>query len=122
VANGDVILVKIHPRDVVSVPDHDASKIRVCRYEVIGMAESRLDERLYVEAVEIVTPEVPVAVEEPARYEPGWSWKADNEALADEAKKIASTPGKAIRNAKGQFTKESAKGALRNAKGQFVKS
>lgn len=112
--NGDTILVKIHPRDVVSVPNHDASKIRVCRYEVIGKAESRLDERLYVEVVKPV-PEEPDVIA--SKYETGWSRKL----LADEAEKAASTPSKAIRNAKGQFTKESAKGAIRNAKGQFVK-
>lgn len=32
-----VVIVKVNPRDAVSVPrDHNAQKLRVCRYEVIG--------------------------------------------------------------------------------------
>lgn len=38
---GKVVLhVKINPRDVVSVPhDHTSAKVRVCRYEVVGITE-----------------------------------------------------------------------------------
>ena len=42
--NGRVIIVKINPRDVVSIPsDYDNAKGRACRYEVIGetTAETR---------------------------------------------------------------------------------
>lgn len=39
-SNSAVLLVRVNPRDVVSVP-YDASfqKVRVCRYEVVGAAE-----------------------------------------------------------------------------------
>ena len=43
---GDVVLiVKINPADAVSVPaDHNAQKLRVCKYEVIGLYESLPDD------------------------------------------------------------------------------
>lgn len=40
-----VVLVKVNPADVVSVPrDHNAEKVRVCRYEVIAEYAGNLDE------------------------------------------------------------------------------
>lgn len=50
--NDRVMLVKINPRDAVSVPsDHSAQKLRVCRYEVIAEHEStkELDEVVWKE-------------------------------------------------------------------------
>jgi hypothetical protein len=43
-----VLLVRVNPRDVVSVPD-DANwqKVRVCRYEVVSEAEGEIKEALY---------------------------------------------------------------------------
>lgn len=42
-----VMIVKINPRDAVSVPaDHNAQKLRVCRYEVVGEYEKPLDDTL----------------------------------------------------------------------------
>lgn len=39
-----IVLVKVNPADCVSVPkDHDASKLRVCGYEVIAEATARID-------------------------------------------------------------------------------
>jgi hypothetical protein len=39
-----VIIVKVNPRDAVSVPtDHSAQKLRVCRYEILGLYEGNLD-------------------------------------------------------------------------------
>lgn len=39
---GRVILCKINPKDVVSVPrDHNASKLRVCRYEVVEEVKAK---------------------------------------------------------------------------------
>lgn len=35
-AYGQVMLVRINPRDVVSVPSHDTEKIRCCRYTVVA--------------------------------------------------------------------------------------
>lgn len=42
---GDVVLlVKVNPRDAVSVPsDHNAQKLRVCRYEVLSVYEGGSD-------------------------------------------------------------------------------
>jgi len=49
---GTVMLVKINPRDVVSVPhDCTSQKVRVCRYEVIGFATSQSDALRYVDEV-----------------------------------------------------------------------
>ncbi len=47
-----VVLVKVNPKDVVSVPkDHNAQKIRVCKYEVLseytGLIESELQKPMY---------------------------------------------------------------------------
>lgn len=50
--SGTLTLVKVNPRDVVSVPDYDFSKLRACRYTVISMdIEDKLDEHLYVDVV-----------------------------------------------------------------------
>lgn len=36
--NDPVVIVKVHPRDVVSIPtDYNNSKARACRYEVVGI-------------------------------------------------------------------------------------
>ena len=34
-SGGHIIIVKINPKDVVSVPKHDVRKLRTCRYEVL---------------------------------------------------------------------------------------
>ena len=40
-----IVIVKVNPADAVSVPsDHGASKLRVCKYEVIGEYEKDLDD------------------------------------------------------------------------------
>lgn len=47
-SDGIVVLVKVNPRDAVSVPaDHDAQKLRVCRYEVVEVSERLIAEPLY---------------------------------------------------------------------------
>ena len=47
-AEGKLVLVKINPRDVVSVPtDCDAQKLRVCRYEVLEEVQEKLDRVLW---------------------------------------------------------------------------
>lgn len=46
--NDVCILVKVNPRDVVSVPhDYNMSKVRCCRYEVIGLIDHKFTEPLY---------------------------------------------------------------------------
>jgi hypothetical protein len=48
-AYDDTILVKINPRDVVSVPtDSSDQKLRVCRYVVHEVVEARQESRLWV--------------------------------------------------------------------------
>ncbi len=48
---GRAIIVKVNPRDAVSVPtDHNATKLRCCRYEVIGDYEGDLTKIVYTNA------------------------------------------------------------------------
>lgn len=42
-----IIIVKVDPRDVVSVPTRDAEKLRMCRYEVIKEFTGRLNKPYY---------------------------------------------------------------------------
>lgn len=47
-AQGQLVLVKINPRDVVSVPtDCEAQKLRVSRYEVLESIEQKIDDVYY---------------------------------------------------------------------------
>lgn len=48
---GDMMaLVKVNPRDVVSVPEYDYSKLRACRYTVVAVDVSgQLDSNLYID-------------------------------------------------------------------------
>lgn len=48
-SHGDkTILVKVNPADVIAVPeDYDATKMRVCKYEVVGEYEHALEETVY---------------------------------------------------------------------------
>ena len=39
-----VVLVKIHPKDVVSVPNQEDEKMRICAYLVIGECEGKMPE------------------------------------------------------------------------------
>lgn len=49
-AQGKLVLVKINPRDVVSVPtDCDAQKLRVCRYEVLEEVEAKYESVTYTD-------------------------------------------------------------------------
>jgi hypothetical protein len=63
-ANDDTILVKINPRDVVSVPtDSSDQKLRVCRYVVHEVVEARQESRLW-----LATPWSDVATDEEDDY------------------------------------------------------
>jgi hypothetical protein len=43
--NDNIVIVKVNPKDVVAVPkDHNAQKVRVCKYEVIGVYERPLND------------------------------------------------------------------------------
>lgn len=47
-SNDRVIIVKVNPADAVSVPnDHNFTKLRVCRYEVLSEYNQELDEDVY---------------------------------------------------------------------------
>jgi hypothetical protein len=46
-----IVIVKVNPKDAVSVPrDHNATKLRVCRYEVVDILKS--DDPLHPKAIE----------------------------------------------------------------------
>lgn len=50
--DGKTVIVKINPRDVVSIPiDHNYEKGRTCRYEVIGVHEKRYTEEAFTSSV-----------------------------------------------------------------------
>lgn len=43
-----ILIVKVNPRDCVSVPlDHNAQKLRTCRYEVLSLYEEDLESPVY---------------------------------------------------------------------------
>lgn len=47
-AGDRIVIVKINPKDVVSVPkDCSCQKLRTCRYEVVGLYEGELERPLY---------------------------------------------------------------------------
>lgn len=47
--SSQLLLVKVDPKDVVSVPDYDFTKLRACRYTVVGEVEDILDVDLWVD-------------------------------------------------------------------------
>lgn len=49
-AGDRIVIVKINPKDVVSVPkDCNCQKLRTCRYEVVGLYEGELERPMYSE-------------------------------------------------------------------------
>lgn len=46
-SGGHVVVVKVNPRDVVSVPYEDATKLRCCRYEVLYECADPLNNPVY---------------------------------------------------------------------------
>lgn len=72
--NRVIVAVKVNPRDAVSVPyDHDATKLRVCRYEVVEVCETIYQQELFDADLE------PVSVE-------GWTddYDDDSDLYGDE--------------------------------------
>ena len=48
-ANGHVMICKVNPRDVVAIPvDYNNTKMRVCRYEVVGEYEGYYTEHRHI--------------------------------------------------------------------------
>lgn len=129
--SGGTILVKINPRDVVSVPtDCGSQKLRVCRYVVLREIESVLDFRVYreVSPVEDTAPQVDdeeyfedfaddvvdLEEQEPEKTPPTQEdvVKAVNDSVSQSLKDG--------RDRLGRFTKESVSKAVRDAKGRFI--
>lgn len=132
-----LILVKINPRDVVSVPnDHSAQKMRVARYTVLSEIEERL-------AVAVYQPEPEEADEddfdgdEEAYSKDSWDsfadWekelldperaereKAEATAEAEADTEDEKSLGEEIRDALGRFTKAAGKLMERDEKGRFI--
>lgn len=46
-SGGHVIIIKVNPRDAVSVPTHDCNKLRMCAYTVLAEFKGALDAALY---------------------------------------------------------------------------
>ena len=47
-AGDNIVIVKINPQDVVSVPSYcDCEKLRTCKYEVVGLYQGELPKPLY---------------------------------------------------------------------------
>lgn len=42
-----IVIVKVAPEDVVSVPDNETTKMRCCKYQVVGIYEGPLPENTY---------------------------------------------------------------------------
>jgi hypothetical protein len=45
--NDKIIIVKINPKDVVSVPSHETTKLRCCKYEVVQEYTDLLPRSVY---------------------------------------------------------------------------
>jgi len=74
-SNSVKVIVKINPRDVVSVPTEDARKLRCCRYEVISMFESELQDSCYNDSAESVSrPSDSGLHRYDERFEDDWDW------------------------------------------------
>ena len=89
-ANGHVMIVKVNPRDVVSVPtDYKNTKMRVCRYEVIAEYENYYVEHpeCLLSKVSVMTRDKPFVVEVTG----GNHWDCDSTSFAtlSEASKYA---------------------------------
>ena len=69
---GHVVIVKVNPKDVVSVPsDSNGEKLRCCEYEVIGVYEGDLDKALYTatgQPATAITQDNPVTQNNPGNH------------------------------------------------------
>ncbi|KWU24760.1 hypothetical protein [Burkholderia cenocepacia] len=63
-ANGHVMVCKVNPKDVVAIPaDYNNTKMRVCRYEVIGEVSEYYRDRVDILASASVSADHPFVVE-----------------------------------------------------------
>lgn len=68
--DGHVMIVKVNPKDVVSVPEGECTKCRVCWYEVVGeMQEEELVRPVYATTPTSYQPSVPNSI---TQDEDGW--------------------------------------------------
>ena len=80
VDNGDkIVIVKINPRDVVSVPsDCNCEKLRTCRYEVVGEYQGELSKPLY--SAEFDEDQYGEDDEDYENNDYDWAWNDDEDA------------------------------------------
>lgn len=55
---GHIVLVKVNPRDIVSVPSEDTTKMRVCKYQVIEEYKEDLLDTLYTADAKPIDPNI----------------------------------------------------------------
>lgn len=123
-----LILVRINPRDVVSVPnDHSDQKMRVSRYTVLTQIEERLNSPIYQPSLDLDEDEDDE--DEDYDYDEEYDWEndededpfgEDEEDEEDGEDSYDPSPSVALRNALGQFTPQAAQNAKRDSKGRFV--
>jgi hypothetical protein len=69
------VIVKINPRDVVSVPAEDSRKLRCCRYEVVSSFTSELTSSCYNDSAEPVSATNNSNLHRyDERFEDDWDW------------------------------------------------
>ena len=85
-AGDKIVIVKINPRDVVSVPsDCNYEKLRTCRYEVVGEYQGELLKPLYSASLDDgVDYEDDEEDEYSNDYDWGWNDDEDDEAYAED--------------------------------------
>ena len=76
-AGDRIVIVKINPRDVVSVPsDCNCEKLRTCRYEVVGEYQGELSKPLYAATF---TEDEYADDEDDYNNDYSWGWNDDDE-------------------------------------------
>jgi hypothetical protein len=74
---GHVMIVKVNPKDVVSVPENECTKCRVCFYEVVGeMQEEELVRPVYATTPTSYQPSVPNSI---TQDDGGWPTDIEDE-------------------------------------------
>jgi len=82
-SNDKIVIVKINPKDVVSVPsDCNHEKLRTCRYEVVGEYQGELLKPLYNASLENGVLDEYDDEDSDNDYE--WGWNDDEEDLDEE--------------------------------------
>ena len=82
-SNDKIVIVKINPKDVVSVPsDCNHEKLRTCRYEVVGEYQGELLKPLYNASLENGVLYEYDDEDSDNNYE--WGWNDDEEDLDEE--------------------------------------